>query len=143
LGISGALQECLGWWNLNICFLFSAYLSTDNTAAQVVLIQMKNITEIIPMGISFVASQLVGNLIGMEQIQRAKNYSEVAITFSMMLTAILIFIFMCTSKHLSMVFTDDHLVAHDVDHCFWSLFLYVFIFSIKGVQNGTIRALEM
>lgn len=33
IGLNGAFLECLGWWNLNICFLFSAYLETDSTAA--------------------------------------------------------------------------------------------------------------
>lgn len=89
-------MECLGWWNLNICFLFTAYLSTDNTAAQVVLLQLKNITDVIPKGVSFVASQMVGNLIGMEQIERAKNYSNVAINFSMLLTVALIVLFLIT-----------------------------------------------
>lgn len=26
IGLYGALLECLGWWNLNICFMFSGYL---------------------------------------------------------------------------------------------------------------------
>ena len=25
IGLYGALLECLGWWNLNICFMFSGY----------------------------------------------------------------------------------------------------------------------
>ena len=26
VGFYGAILECLGWWNLHICFLFSGYL---------------------------------------------------------------------------------------------------------------------
>lgn len=26
IGLYGAMLECLGWWNLNICFMFSGYL---------------------------------------------------------------------------------------------------------------------
>ena len=33
IGIYSALLECLGWWNLNICFLFSGYLGIAETAA--------------------------------------------------------------------------------------------------------------
>jgi Na+-driven multidrug efflux pump len=33
VGIFGALLECLGWWNLHICFLFSGYLGVNQIAA--------------------------------------------------------------------------------------------------------------
>ena len=65
VGIYGAGLECLGWWNLHICFLFSGYLSTEDVATQVVIMQIKNFTSLIPSGISFAASGLVGNCIGM------------------------------------------------------------------------------
>jgi hypothetical protein len=28
IGLYGAILECLGWWNLHICFIFSGYLGT-------------------------------------------------------------------------------------------------------------------
>jgi len=37
IGLFGALLECLGWWNLDICFLFSGYLGVDTIATQVVV----------------------------------------------------------------------------------------------------------
>jgi hypothetical protein len=32
IGFFGAIQECLIWWNLNICFLFSGYLGVTQIA---------------------------------------------------------------------------------------------------------------
>ena len=37
VGIFGAILECLGWWNLNLCFLFSGYLGIDQIAVQVII----------------------------------------------------------------------------------------------------------
>lgn len=33
IGLFGAILECLGWWNLNIVFLFAGYLSVTSIAA--------------------------------------------------------------------------------------------------------------
>lgn len=33
IGIYGALLECLGWWNLNICMMFSGYLGVSYVGA--------------------------------------------------------------------------------------------------------------
>lgn len=32
IGLYGALLECLGWWNLNICFMFSGYFGVRQIA---------------------------------------------------------------------------------------------------------------
>ena len=37
VGIYGAILECLAWWNLNICFMFSGYLGVSQIATQVVI----------------------------------------------------------------------------------------------------------
>jgi len=37
VGGYGALLECLGWWNLHICFLFTGYLGVTEVATQVVI----------------------------------------------------------------------------------------------------------
>lgn len=72
IGIFGALLECLSWWNLNICFMFSGYLGVREIAIQVIIMQIKNFTTMIPTGVSFAASGLVGNCIGMNQVERGK-----------------------------------------------------------------------
>lgn len=75
IGWYGALLECLSWWNLNICFMFSGYLGVSQIATQVVIMQIKNFTTMIPTGVAFAASGLVGNCIGMNQVVRAKQYA--------------------------------------------------------------------
>lgn len=37
IGLYGAMLECLGWWNLNICFMFSGYLGVRQIAVQVII----------------------------------------------------------------------------------------------------------
>jgi len=133
IGFYGAILECLGWWNLNICFLFSGYLGTASIAAQVVIMQIKNFTTMIPKGIAFAASGLVGNCIGMNQVNRARNYAEVNIIFSMVVTFLLLWGFIVYAEPLSYIFTSDDDIALTTRQCFWSLFLYIFFSTVKGV----------
>lgn len=65
VGLYSGFLECLTWWNLDACFLFTGYLGVSSINAQVVIMQIKNFTNMIPTGVAFAASGLVGNLLGM------------------------------------------------------------------------------
>ena len=60
--------------------------------------QIKNFTTMIPTGVAFAASGLVGNCIGMNQVERAKKYAEVTIIYSILLTMAILLVFMVYSK---------------------------------------------
>ena len=87
----------------------------------------------IPTGVAFAASGLVGNCIGMNQVDRAKSYAKVAIFYSCFITATMLFIFGMNAYSLAGLFTDDELIVEATVNCFWSLFLYIFFSTIKGV----------
>lgn len=133
IGLFGAILECLGWWNLHICFLFSGYLGTTSVSTQVIVMQIKNFTTMIPTGVAFAASGFVGNCIGMNQVERARNYADVSINYSMFLTFIIICIFMAGSHTITHFFTSDDTLAEATEKTFWSLFLYIFFSTVKGV----------
>mmetsp|Transcript_2578 Transcript_2578/g.4318 ORF Transcript_2578/g.4318 Transcript_2578/m.4318 type:complete len:348 (-) Transcript_2578:98-1141(-) len=141
IGIYGAMLECLGWWNLNICFLFTGYLGVTQIATQVVIMQIKNFTTMIPTGVAFAASGLVGNCIGMDQVRRGQLYANICIIFSMLVTFVMLTIFTVFADSLSRLFTDNDEIVRSTQASFWSLFLYIFFSTIKGVQNGVVRAL--
>lgn len=103
--------------------------------------QIKNFTTMIPTGISFAASSLVGNCIGMNHVHRAQNYGQVSIIFSVIITIIMLAFFQVFSETLSRIFTDDAAIVYETQQSLWSLFIYIFFSTIKGVQNGIVRAL--
>lgn len=142
VGWYSAILECLGWWNLNCCTFFTGYLGVTSLASQVIIGQVKNFTTMIPTGVAFTASGLVGNLLGMNQVERAKQYERVTICFSMLVTALMLTIFWIFRNALAGIFTDNQQIIDTVKTSFWSLFLYIFFSTIKGVQNGVVRALE-
>lgn len=95
--------------------------------------QIKNFTSTIPTGVAFAASGLVGNCIGMTQVQRAKQFSEASIVFSCMFMILLLTLFTVYAVQIASIFTDDLTIQEETRNSFWSLFLYIFFSSIKGV----------
>jgi Na+-driven multidrug efflux pump len=88
---------------------------------------------LIPTGVSFAASGLVGNCIGMNQVQRGKEYERISIVYSMIVTSVILFFFWIFSYQIAGLFTDDLALIKDTRSNFWALFLYIFWSTIKGV----------
>lgn len=61
----------------------------------------------------------------------------------MFLTFIVICIFMGCSNTITHFFTSNDEIALATQSSFWSLFLYIFFSTVKGVQNGVVRALGL
>ena len=92
----------------------------------------------IPAGVALAASGLVGNCIGMNQTDRGKDYAKASIIFSIIVTSIILIIFIIFSHGLATLFVDatgedGTRVVQSTKACLWSLFLYIFFASVKGV----------
>lgn len=87
----------------------------------------------IPSGVAFAASGLVGNCIGMNQVARAQKYASVSIKYSMAVTIVMLLGFHLFRDKLSHIFTTDEDLAQSTVSVFWSLFLYIFFSTVKGV----------
>ena len=47
------------------------------------------------------------------------------------------------SSAIAHIFTEDEAIAQATQQCIWSLNLFIFFSTIKGVQNGVVRALSL
>ena len=61
----------------------------------------------------------------------------------MFVTAVMLMIFWAWKDSLSRIFTEDEEIVESTKASLWSLFLYIFASTIKGVQNGVVRALGL
>ena len=68
--------------------------------------QIKNFTTMIPTGVAFAASGLVGNCIGMNQVLRAKQYAQVSILYSIFVTVSILAMFTYYADSISRIFTN-------------------------------------
>lgn len=74
-------------------------------------------------------------------MKRAQSYEGVCIAFSVLVTSLLLLGFTICADPLARLFTNDEEIAERTKSSFWSLFLYVLFSTVKGVQNGVVRAL--
>lgn len=63
-GIPGTLLQCGEWWAYEFLAIAAGYLGTIELAAEIAIINLVGFIYMIPLGISFTASGLVGTKIG-------------------------------------------------------------------------------
>jgi len=60
---------CFEWWAFEVIAIFAGMMSVTDLAAQVVIINIIGLVYMIPLGIQYSASLLVGNQIGKGNIK--------------------------------------------------------------------------
>ncbi|CAG8457657.1 15690_t:CDS:2 [Cetraspora pellucida] len=94
LMISGILMVCSEWWALECISFLAGYLGELSLASQGIITSILNMLYPIPFGVSVVASNRVGNLLGAGLVERAKMASklfmQIAIIISLFNAAIMI-----------------------------------------------------
>lgn len=69
IGINGMLMLCFEWWAFELLAIFTGLLGVRDLAAEVVIINMVTFIFMLPLGISYAASALVGNFLGQKDIR--------------------------------------------------------------------------
>lgn len=90
IGIPGMLMLCLEWWALEFLAIFSGLISVRDLAAQVVIIQIVGLIFMIPLGISFTSSALVGSYLGEEKINLAKRFAIFTVELDVLIVTLIL-----------------------------------------------------
>lgn len=89
LGVPGTLMQCFEWWAYEVLAILAGLLGTLQLAAHVAVINVCALVFMIPLGIQFTASGLVGASIGANNPSQAKRYAFSAILFSFICMALI------------------------------------------------------
>lgn len=141
IGIAGAMMLCFEWWAFELLAIFSGYLGVAQLAAEVVIINIVSFIFMLPLGISYAASCLVGNYIGERNVKLAKRFANLTVAFNILCTVVLIIILATLREGISRLFTNEAEVVAVISNVFWVLCIYIFFDTIHGVQSGIIRGL--
>lgn len=71
LGVPSTLMACFEWWAFEVIAIFAGLLSVNDLAAQVAIVNILGLIYMIPLGIQFAASGMVGNMIGARNPKQA------------------------------------------------------------------------
>ena len=64
LGVPGTMMLCAEWWVFELLAIFAGMLGAHHLAAQVAVINIIGLIFMVPLGIQFVASANVGEMVG-------------------------------------------------------------------------------
>lgn len=132
---------CFEWWAFEFLAIFSGYISVAALAAEIVIINLVSFIFMMPLGISFAASSLVGYYVGQGNVKRAKRFANVIMLLNILLTIIVLAIITIFNEPISKLFTNDEEVVEIVNRVLWIIVIYVFFDTIHGVQSGIIKGL--
>ena len=106
IGTMGMFMLCFEWWAFELLAIFSGLLGVTALASEVVVINMVTFIFMLPLGISYSASALVGNYLGEGKIKDAKIYASLTIVLNIILTTIIVVIIGSFKKSLAGLFTN-------------------------------------
>ena len=90
IGVPGMFMLCFEWWAFELLAIFSGLISVTDLAAEVVIINMVAFIFMIPLGISYSASGLTGNSLGLGEIDRAHRYAIITMTINVAITTVVV-----------------------------------------------------
>jgi MATE family multidrug resistance protein len=106
IGTMGMFMLCFEWWAFELLAIFSGLLGVTALASEVVVINMVTFIFMLPLGISYSASALVGNYLGEGNIRDAKIYASLTIVLNVILTSIIVIIIGFNKRSLAALFTQ-------------------------------------
>jgi len=141
MGIPSTAMQCFEWWAFEIIAIFAGWLGKEQLAAQVAVINVITLIYMLPLGMQFAASALVGNEIGKKNVEQAKRYALVCIFFTLAMTSIVCLLFIVFDLQVAQLFSKEPVVVGYVMDTLPILCVYLFFDAIHGVQSGNVRAL--
>ena len=132
---------CFEWWAFELLAICAGYMGVAALAAEVVIINIVAFLFMMPLGVSFAASSLVGGAIGSKNVPLARGYARQAMYLTIGLSSLVVILIAIFSDNLSSLFSSDPDVIEEVRNVLYVIIAYVWLDAIHGVQSGVIRGL--
>ena len=135
------LMLCFEWWAFEFLAIFAGLIGVKDLAAEVVIINMTTFIFMLPLGISYASSALVGNMLGAGRIDLAKRFAMLTILLDLIITSIICLLLWSFTDSISQLFTSEKDVIVITKNTIWVICIYIWFDTIHGVQSGIIRGL--
>lgn len=142
-GIPAAILFAADWLGFEVLTLMSSYLSPLDLAANVCLFNFITLIFMIPCGMSFATTTLVGNSIGQSDPDKAKRYTLSAVLCGLIMigtTTTLVLIF---RDSIPYVYTSEPEIAKLVTGLLGIYVCFSLIDCIQVILHGAIKGLGM
>jgi len=141
LAVPSTVLFAADWLGFEVLTFMSSYLGNISLAANVCLFNFISLIFMIPLGISFAVTSLVGNSIGSGKIQRAKKYAIIGILTGMTIVGILTVFVILFKSSIPHVYTSDESVIEIVIQLLNIYICFSILDSIQIVEHGILKGL--
>jgi MATE family multidrug resistance protein len=140
-GLPSMFMTVLEFWCFEMLIVMSGYLGTDEQGASIIIINFLTLLYMVPFGMSFATTNLVGSNLGAGKPLKAKRYAIISITVTCIMALVTITFMMLTREQIARIFTDHENVANLISNVFPVVALFTFSDFVQGTAGGTIRAM--
>lgn len=141
LGVPSTLMQCFEWWAFELIAIFAGIVGVKDLEAQIAIINVIGLVYMVPLGVQFAASGLVGNMIGANNKAQAQRYAIVCVVFAVICVSTMVVVFNCSPDMIGNLFTHDQEVVAIVTDTLPMLSCYLVLDAVHGAQSGNVRAL--
>ena len=141
--VPAAILFAADWLGFEILTFMSSYISPQALAANICLFNFITLIFMIPLGMSFATTTLVGISIGGQKVKNAKKYTIASVILAVCVisvTTIFVIIFRDTLPHL---YTHEENVAKLVSGLLGIYVCFALIDAAGIILNGAIKGLGM
>ncbi|CAG8638459.1 12048_t:CDS:2 [Dentiscutata erythropus] len=139
LMIPGIFMICPEWWALEVISFLAGYLGEISLASQGIITSTLSVIFPIPFGISIVASNRVGNLLGAGLVERAKMASKLSMQIAIIISLFNGAIVIGFKNILGYIFTLDDDVVKYASYALPFTGIFVISDGINAVEYGILR----
>lgn len=125
-------MQCFEWWAFELIAIFAGLISVKDLAAQVAIINVIGFVYMIPLGVQFAASGLVGNAIGAKNPRQAKKYAACCVILAVSLVSTIVIVFNISPEMVGSIFTKDQEVIDIVTDTIPMLSVYLVFDAVHG-----------
>lgn len=132
---------CLEWWCIECLSIIAGWLSKNELAANVALLNLNYIIYNFPLGMSYAIWAMIGNALGSNRPQLAIKYVKTSISLALAFWVLTIGLLLIFKSQFATLFTNEE---HIVDIMYELIPVYALIIVcdyVQGVQGGIIRGM--
>ena len=140
-GVPSVLMMCLEWWCFEVLAIFAGWLSVEELAANIIVVNFIGFLFNFSFGMSYVVGNLVGNSLGENKPNQAKTYAIASMVLIVKCAAIILLIINIFRNQFPLIYTAEPKVVEFVEKTLPVFTLTVFCDYLQGVQSGSIKAI--
>ncbi len=140
-GVPSAILFAANWLGVEVMILLSSYLNYESMVANVCLLNLTTLIFMIPMGISYALTILIGQAIGASNVLAAKYLSVVGLCLGLIFIGITNSFIYLYRHSIPYLYTDNPIIVNKIIDLITIYLYFGLVDTLQVVFNGIIKGL--